>query len=156
MSTYCQSSPARLLVLCPWLICTSQYCLLSPNYMSGKYLQDWMSCRNSRFRVNVTSSSYVQSNYKEEKQDLIYFPLQVYFDLWSPQAPAEVHYINQLAKNFGKLEHLCDQYIRKKKTAKIKKTDCPDLARPPHNTRCLLTGRRNACLGASLPKTEPA
>ena len=39
-----------------------------------------MSCRNSRFRVKVTSSSYVQSNYKEEKQDLIYFPMQMYVD----------------------------------------------------------------------------
>ena len=49
-------------------------------YVIGKYLQDWVSCRNSRFRVNVTSSSYVRGNYKEEKQDLIYFPLQMYVD----------------------------------------------------------------------------
>ena len=41
-------------------------------------------------------------------------------------------------------------------TTRAPETDCPDLARPPHNTRCLLTGRRNACLGASRPKTEPA
>ena len=65
---------------CPWLISTSQYCLLFPNCMLGKYLQDWMSCRNSRFRVNVTRSSYVRGNYEEEKQDLIYNPLQMYVD----------------------------------------------------------------------------